>query len=88
MKSSHSFSTDAETPNNKKRSFILVLICFVVLSLALWAAYGLWQRFSIDMAKNIKLVEIENRRLRLPSEARNHCFCGGKVVNSSSRLVD
>ena len=70
----------------KRRSFILVLSCFVVLSLALWIGYGLWQRFSVDMVKHLKLVEVENRRLRLPSE-RIVIVLRGKVINSSSKLV-
>jgi hypothetical protein len=71
---------------NEKRNFILALACFVALSLALWAGYGLWQRFSVDMVKHIKLIEVENRRLRLPSE-RTVIVMRGKVVNSSSKLV-
>ena len=71
---------------DKRRSFILVLTCFVVLSLALWIAYGLWQRFSVDMVKHLSLVEIENQRLRLPSE-RTVIVLRGKVVNSSNKLV-
>lgn len=78
----------AKTSNvtDKKRSFILVLSCFVVLSLALWTAYGLWQRFSVDMVKHLSLVEIENQRLRLPSE-RVVVVLRGKIVNSSNKLV-
>ena len=71
---------------DKGRSFVIVLSCFVVLSLALWAAYGLWQRFSVDMVKHLKLIEVENRRLRLPSE-RIVIVIRGKVVNSSPKLV-
>lgn len=71
---------------NKKRNFILALACFVALSLALWAGYGLWQRFSVDMVKHIKLTEVENRRLRLSSE-RTVIVMRGKVVNSSPKLV-
>ncbi|MEA3332818.1 MAG: DUF3426 domain-containing protein [Pseudomonadota bacterium] len=71
---------------NKKRNFILVFSCFVALSLALWAGYGLWQRFSVDMVKHIKLIEVENRRLRLSSE-RTVIVMRGKVVNSSPKLV-
>ncbi len=72
--------------SDKKRSIILVLTCFVVLSLALWTAYGLWQRFSVDMVKHLSLVEIENQRLRLPSE-RIVIVLRGKIVNSSNKLV-
>lgn len=71
---------------NKKRNIILALACFVALSLALWAGYGLWQRFSVDMVKHIQLIEVENRRLRLPSE-RTVIVLRGKVVNSSPKLV-
>ena len=71
---------------DKRRSFILLLCCFVVLSLALWVGYGLWQRFSVDMVQHLKLVEIENRRLRLSSE-RIVIVLRGKLINSSSKLV-
>ncbi len=71
---------------NTKRNFILVLSCFLVLSLALWAGYGLWQRFSVDMKKHLKLVEVENQRLRLPSD-RVVIVLRGKVINSSPKLV-
>jgi len=88
MESSASSPARVKSPKvgDKKRSFRLVLICFVVLSLALWAAYGLWQRFSVDMVKHLKFVEVENRRLRLPSE-RIVIVLRGKVVNSSPKLV-
>ncbi len=88
VKSSSSSPAGVKSPKvgDKKRSFMLVLICFIVLSLALWAAYGLWQRFSVDMVKHLKLVEVENRRLRLPSE-RIVIVLRGKVVNSSPKLV-
>ena len=88
MKSSVSSPTAVKSPKvgDKKRNFMLVLICFVVLSLALWVAYGLWQRFSVDMVKHLKLVEVENRRLRLPSD-RIVIVLRGKVVNSSPKLV-
>ena len=71
---------------NTKRNFMLVFSCFLVLSLALWAGYGLWQRFSVDMKKHLKLVEVENQRLRLPSD-RIVIVLRGKVVNSSPKLV-
>ncbi len=71
---------------NNKRNFILALSCFLVLSLALWAGYGLWQRFSVDMKKHLKLVEVENQRLRLPS-GRIVIVLRGKVTNSSPKLV-
>jgi len=75
------------TPDgNQKRTLIMVLACFLVLSLALWAGYGLWQRFSVDMAKHLQLLEISNQRLRLPSE-RVVIVMRGKVVNSSPKLV-
>lgn len=87
-KSSVSSPPDVKSPKvtDKRRSFILLLSCFMVLSLALWAGYGLWQRFSVNMVKHLKLVEIENRRLRLPSE-RIVIVLRGKVVNSSPKLV-
>ena len=72
--------------SSEKRNLILALSCFVVLSLALWVGYGLWQRFSVDMVKHIQLIEVENRRLRLPSE-HTIIILRGKVVNSSSKLV-
>ncbi|MCD6534863.1 MAG: DUF3426 domain-containing protein [Deltaproteobacteria bacterium] len=86
--SSSPSSGQVKTPENtnKKRSLFFALLCFVVLSLALWAGYGLWQRFSVDMVKHIQLIEVENQRLRLPSE-RTVIVMRGKVVNSSSKLV-
>ncbi|MBN2809440.1 MAG: zinc-ribbon domain-containing protein [Deltaproteobacteria bacterium] len=69
-----------------RRNFILVFCCFLIMSLALWAAYGLWQRFSIDMRKYLKLVAVENQRLRLPSD-RIVIVLRGKVVNDSPRQV-
>jgi len=86
--SSSPSSCQVKTPENtnKKRSLFFALLCFVVLSLALWAGYGLWQRFSVDMVKHIQLIEVENQRLRLPSE-RTVIVMRGKVVNSSSKLV-
>ncbi len=71
---------------NKRRSFIMVLSCLLVLSLALWVGFGLWQRFSVDMEKHLKLVEIKNQRLRLPSD-RIVIVIRGKVLNSSPKLV-
>lgn len=71
---------------NTKRNFIMVFCCFLVLSFALWAGFGLWKRFSVDMKKHLKLVEVENQRLRLASD-RVVIVIRGKVVNSSSKLV-
>lgn len=71
---------------NQKRTLIMVLVCFLVLSLALWAGYGLWQRFSVNMAKHLQLQEISNQRLRLPS-GRVVIVLRGKLVNSSPRQV-
>ncbi len=71
---------------NQKRTLIMVLACFLVLSLALWAGYGLWQRFSVNMAKHLQLQDISNQRLRLPSD-RVVIVLRGKVVNSSPKLV-
>jgi|GEM_PF-1590238 len=79
-------STKPTSGGNQKRSLIMVLACFLVLSLALWAGYGLWQRFSVNMAKHLQLQEISNQRLRLPSE-RVVIVLRGKVVNSSPKLV-
>ena len=71
---------------NQKRTLIMVLACFLVLSLALWAGYGLWQRFSVNMTKHLQLQEISNQRLRLPSD-RVVIVLRGKLVNSSPKLV-
>ncbi len=71
---------------NQKRTLIMVLACFLVLSLALWAGYGLWQRFSVNMAKHLQLQEISNQRLRLPSD-RVVIVIRGKLVNSSPKMV-
>ncbi len=71
---------------DRQRSFILMLSCVVIFSLALWAAYGLWQHFTVDMVKHLTLMEIENQRLRLPSE-RIIVVLRGKIVNSSNKLV-
>jgi hypothetical protein len=71
---------------NQKRTLIMVLACFLVLSLALWAGYGLWQRFSVNMAKHLQLQEISNQRLRLPSD-RVVIVLRGKLVNSSPKMV-
>lgn len=71
---------------SQKRTLIMVLSCFLVLSLALWAGYGLWQRFSVNMTKHLQLLEVSNQRLRLPSE-RVVIVLRGKVVNNSPKLV-
>ncbi|MBN2706984.1 MAG: DUF3426 domain-containing protein [Deltaproteobacteria bacterium] len=69
-----------------RRVFFLALSCFVVMSLGLWAGYGLWQRFSIDMKKHLRLVEVDNQRLLLPS-GRKLVILRGRVSNSSPRMV-
>jgi len=69
-----------------RRAFFLALGCFVVMSLGLWVGYGLWQRFSIDMKKHLRLVEVSNQRLLLPS-GRKLVILRGKATNSSSRMV-
>ncbi len=78
--------TKPTSGGNQKRTLIMVLACFLVLSLALWAGYGLWQRFSVNMAKHLQLQDISNQRLRLPSD-RVVIVLRGKVVNSSPKLV-
>ena len=77
---------ETSTVTDKKRSFIPVISGFLVFGLALLAACGLWQYFTVDMAKHLRLVEIENQRLRLPSE-RVIIVLRGKVVNSSNKFV-
>lgn len=68
------------------RPYVLVAVCFLVLSLGLWAAYGIWQRYSIDMAKNLKIAEVENRRLLLPSK-RRVLTLSGRLLNNSPKEV-
>ncbi len=85
-KSKPESGTKSTSGGNQKRTLIMVLACFLVLSLALWAGYGLWQRFSVNMTKHLQLQEISNQRLRLPSE-RVVIVLRGKVVNSSPKLV-
>ncbi len=69
-----------------KRTLIMVIACFLVLSLGLWGGYGLWQRFSVNMAKHLQLQEITNQRLRLPSD-RVVIVLRGKLVNTSPKMV-
>ncbi len=76
----------ATPAGSQKRTLMLTLSCFLVFSLALWAGYGLWQRFSVDMVKHLQLLEISNQRLRLPSD-RVVVVLRGKVVNTSPKLV-
>jgi len=68
------------------KAFLVLLSCFLVFSLALWTAYALWRNFSVDMAKLLRLAEIENQRLILPS-GRRIVIIRGKVVNDSPNLV-
>jgi predicted Zn finger-like uncharacterized protein len=69
-----------------KRSWVILLACFLVLSLALWAGYGLWSKYSYDMAKLLKLEKVENQTLRLPS-GRSLAILRGEVVNDSPNQV-
>jgi len=70
----------------RRKGFLILLSCFLVFSLALWTGYALWRNFSVDMAKLLRLAEIENQRLVLPS-GRRIVIIRGKVVNDSPNLV-
>ena len=69
-----------------RRRYFLLALSFFVLSLGLWAAYAIWNHYSIDMKKHLQIVDVENRRLLLPSQ-RRVIILRGRLLNTSPKEI-